>query len=109
MAGAPDLAPQIIVERANIALDRTAAELADAATNDAVTLVRRTKLGGNPRVMFSEDGILTLQWQRGEYGVAMIFAGDGIASIAFRRPEQFYAENGIEIAISDNLPNGCFW
>jgi len=46
-----------------------------------------------------------LQWQRGEFGVALIFAGDGEASIAFRRPGQFYAENGIEVAISQELPS----
>jgi hypothetical protein len=99
-----ELADQILSERPNVELSGADAKLADAATKDAVKLVRRAKLGGNPRIMFSDDGILTLQWQRGEYGLALIFAGDGTASIAFRRPDQFYAENGIEIAISDDLP-----
>jgi hypothetical protein len=54
--------------------------------------------------MFSEDGILALQWQRGEYGVALMFAGDGVASIAIRKPGQFYAENGIDVGIDDELP-----
>jgi len=54
--------------------------------------------------MFSDDGILTLQWHRGDYGVALLFAGDGIASIAFSTPRQFYAENGIEMLVSEDFP-----
>jgi hypothetical protein len=59
-------------------------------------MVRRVNLGGPPHISLSDDGILALQWQRGEYGVALLFAGDGVASISFRRPGQFYAENGIQ-------------
>jgi hypothetical protein len=80
-------------------------EVADAAAKDAVATVQRANIGGKPRVMFSSDGMLTLQWKRGQYGVALIFAGDGTASIAFGRPQQFYSENGIEVAISDDLPD----
>jgi hypothetical protein len=54
--------------------------------------------------MFADDGILTLQWQRGQYGVALIFAGDGEVSIAFRKPGQLYAQNGLDIKITAGLP-----
>jgi hypothetical protein len=45
------------------------------------------------------------QWERGQNGVALIFAGDGVASIAFTRPGLRYAENGIDISVTDGLPD----
>jgi hypothetical protein len=105
VASRSSLAKIIIAERLRSDVDAECLSIADAAKQDAVAIVQRWNLNGDPRVMFSDDGILTLQWQRDEYGVALIFAGDGMASIAFRRPGQLYAENGIEVAINDNIPN----
>ncbi len=90
--------------RSAATIDEDCITIADAAAADALSLVQRIDLPGSPQVSFSEDGILGLQWQRGEHGAALIFAGDGIVSIAFRRPGVYYAENGIEISISDELP-----
>jgi hypothetical protein len=98
------LAARISSERATAEIDSENLIMADGAAADAVKLVERAGLGGTPRVMFSDDGILTLQWQRGEYGVALIFAGDGAASIAFKNPGQLYAENGLEVSVSKDLP-----
>jgi hypothetical protein len=95
---------RLIAERAaaEVAPENTA--LADAATGDAVVLIEHAKLNVAPRVMFSDDGVLSLQWQRGDCGVLLVLCGDGMASIGFRRPGQYYAENGIEIAVTDDLP-----
>ena len=98
------LSAAIVAKRKTAKVDADYIDIADAATGDALAVVARAGLSGDPRIMFSDDGILTLQWQRGEHGVALIFAGDGLASIAFRRPGQFYAENGIDVSISDELP-----
>ncbi len=98
------LAARISSERAIAEIDSENLRIADAATADAIKLVERAGLAGTPRVMFSDDGILTLQWQRGEYGVALVFAGDGVASIAFKKPRQLYAENGLEVSVSKDLP-----
>jgi hypothetical protein len=98
------LAAIIIAERSHSYVDAESVAIADAAQRDAIELVQLWNLEAEPHVMFSDDGILTLQWQHGEHGVALIFAGDGMASIAFRKPWQFYAENGIEVAISDDIP-----
>jgi hypothetical protein len=103
-----ELADLIIAERSHAEVDAEGVAVADAATKDALTIVRRVNFARKPRVMFSDDGILTLQWQRGEYGVALIFAGDQMVSIAFRRPGLLYAENGIEVTISDDLPAEFF-
>jgi len=98
------LADLIIAKRSSAEVDESGVIVANAAVDDAVKVVQRRDLGGAPRVMFSEDGVLALQWQRDEYGVALIFAGDGMVSIAFRRPGQLYAENGIEVSVSEDLP-----
>jgi len=94
----------ITSKRAAAEIEQGSAGVANAAVNDAKMVFQRANVGGAPHVMFSEDGILSLQWQRGEFGVALIFAGDGTVSIAFSRPGQLYAENGIEIAVSEDLP-----
>jgi hypothetical protein len=98
------LIDRIIAERSVADIEPENVTVANAATDEAVALIQGTEISVMPRVIFSEDGILALQWQRGEYGVALIFAGNGAASISFRRPGQFYAENGIEVRISDGLP-----
>lgn len=98
------LSDAILARRRVAQIDMDSVQVADAATSDALAVVQRANLGGDPNVMFSSDGILTLQWQRGEHGVALIFAGDGVACVAFRRPGQFYAENGIDVEISEDLP-----
>ena len=69
-----------------------------------MTVVTSARLDYEPRVMISDDGILTLQWQHNELGVALLFAGDGTVSIAFRSPGRFYAEGGIEVSVDEPLP-----
>ena len=98
------LAGRIDAAQAAADVDITSLDAANSAASDAKTLLGRSTLDGEPLVMFSDDGILTLQWQRGHYGVALIFAGDGEASIAFSKPGQLYAQNGIDIKITDDLP-----
>jgi hypothetical protein len=99
------LIERIVEERSVADVDLENAGVADAATRDALALIQRTKIRTMPRLMFSEDGVLALQWQRGEYGVALVFSGNARASISFRRPGQFYAENGIEVSIFSGLPS----
>jgi hypothetical protein len=98
------LIDSIIIERSVADIDAENVTVANAATSDAVAFIQDKKLSVMPHIMFSEDGILALQWQHGPYGVALVFAGNGVASISFRRPGQFYAENGIDVRISDSLP-----
>jgi hypothetical protein len=95
----------IKAERARARIDDENVAIADAAMADALSMLRHVYLRGSPQVTFSDDGILGLQWQTDNHGVAIIFAGDGIASIAFKRPGQFYAENGLEVAVSEDFPD----
>jgi hypothetical protein len=102
---ASPLANQIKLERSVAEIEEEHLATGNAAMADALEMIERAQIGGSPRVMFSDDGILTLQWKRGEFGVALIFAGDGEASIAFKRPGQLYAENGVDVAISQEPPS----
>jgi hypothetical protein len=102
---AHSLGERIGAARASANIDAECAAIADAAMKDAVQLVSYRHLEGVPRIMFSGDGILTIQWQRGDFGVALIFVGEGQVSIGFRRPGQLYAENGLDIGIYDELPS----
>lgn len=99
----PTLARLIRIALLTAEIDVEERASAAAAAEDAVVMVKRNGLSG-ARVMFSEDGILTLQWQHADRGAALVFAGDQMASIAFRHPGQLYAENGIEVGITDPLP-----
>jgi hypothetical protein len=65
------LAELIAAERLIAKIDKANFAIADAATHDAMIMIRRVKLGGTPHILLSDDGILALQWQRGEYGVAL--------------------------------------
>lgn len=101
------LGERIDAARAVATVEPEAIVTADSAARDAKYLVDRATLGGEPRIMFAEDGILTMQWQRDGYGVVLLFAGDGEASIAFKKPGQLYAQNGIDIKVTGELP-GAF-
>jgi hypothetical protein len=89
-------------------VDDEAVDIAKAAAADASTIANRLALPGTARVMFSSDGLLTLQWRREDRGVALLFAGDKTASIAFKRPGQLYAENGLEVRIDEDMPAEFF-
>lgn len=105
---ASELGKRIDAGRVAATIDPDVRELADAAVRDAKQVVDHVKLRGEPRVMFADDGILTLQWQRGDCGVALLFAGDGEVSIAFKKPAQLYAQNGIDVKVTENLPSAFY-
>jgi hypothetical protein len=94
----------VIARRSAAEVEPENAGVADAAASDAVKLIERAKLNVVPKVTFSDDGLLSLQWQRGDRGVVLVLCGDGTVSIGFRRPGQYYAENGIELLVTDDLP-----
>lgn len=98
------LALRIVEEKSAGSVELESQAQADAAVDDALSFVQERDLDGEPKVMLSEDGILTLQWQKDNFGLALLFAGDGVVSISFRRPGQRYAENGVDISVEDDLP-----
>jgi len=85
-------------------VDHEFLEKARAAKVQAVTLVRRNRLTGSPRVMMSDDGVLTLQWRNGvNDGAALIFPGDGTVSFAVKNAHQMYIYSGLDDVPQDDL------
>jgi len=103
-APATDLSDLIRAERNAARIDPNFISAADAAVGDALFLVQNVSIRGTPAISLSDEGILGLQWQKDDYGAALLFAGDGVVSIALKKPSQFYAENGIDVPISSTLP-----
>jgi hypothetical protein len=58
----------------------------------------------NPRVMFSSDGIVTLQWRRPDMGAALIFAGDGTVVPVVNNASRTYLDSMGEFSLADPLP-----
>ena len=72
-------------------LEKDAAEPARRAVNDAIKFVDFNLPGGEPLVMLSDDGVLSLQWRRGERGVMLLFPGDGTGTYSIKEPGGSYA------------------
>ena len=86
-------------------VDHEYLEKARAAKDQAAFVVRRDRLTGNPRVMMSDDGVLTLQWRNGTNGAALIFSGDGTVSFAVKNAQQMYSDSSLDDAPLDaSLP-----
>lgn len=78
------------------------------AISDAATLIRNNDLQGSPQILLSDDGLLTIEWHRGNRGAMLLFAGDGIVTIAIRRPGVGYAENGEDAPLDGKLPQSFY-
>jgi hypothetical protein len=64
---------------------------ARAALRDASLLARREGLIRPDMCAISEDGVLSLQWERGVHGFMVVFSGDGEGSFSSRHDETFYS------------------
>lgn len=94
--------------RGEAQLDDDAVGMADAAVSEATAFVAREDLPLPTRAMFSEEGLLTLQWRGKDRGIAIFFAGDGNATLSFKGPGYGYAQVGFDVPIGDRLPSN-FW
>lgn len=95
---------QILERYAKSTVEQSAVYNALAAIEQASQLVEESGLPVAHRVSVSSDGILTIQWQKVGRGLALLFAGDGIVSVARREPGVYYAENGVDLSINESLP-----
>ena len=99
------LIEEIRREHASAEIDLSQSDVANRSADDAVQMVERLNLDGNPRVMQSSDGILTLEWRKKDEGLALIFAGDGNVGISIRQNGGFYECFGSEIKVTHELPD----
>ena len=100
-----DLIGRIMIERGSVEIELGYDQVADLSTNDALEMVRHLRLTGRPRVMQSSDGLMTLEWYGEKEGAALIFGGDGMASISIRRSEGLYEDYGREVGVRESLPS----
>ena len=90
-------------------IDTEYLDSARAAVSQAATVVQRNHLQGSPRIMMSDDGVLTLQWRNENQGVALIFTGDGTVSVALKNAQQIYSDSlQDDLSINEPLPGGFF-
>lgn len=102
--GSLQLERLIIQERQTAPIDDDSKAFADAAVHDSLELVRRLNLSGADNIMISEDGIVSLQWRKGDHGAAMLFTGDGKVSVSLAAPGKLYSQQPIQTAVSGALP-----
>lgn len=103
----PDLAAT--VDKINASLeggrvDEDSLDAARLAVGQAIEFIHRNDLPGRPRVMMSDDGVLTLQWRGDELGAALVFTGDGTVSVAFKNAEKSYSETREDVALDAPAP-----
>jgi hypothetical protein len=103
-APSSNLLSQIQAARLKAKVDPEFVRTADAAVADAANLLQANSFSHPPKLSISDEGILALQWQQDQQGVLLMLAGDGEASIAFWKPGQLYAENGVESPVTEKLP-----
>jgi len=84
-------------------LDHDAAETARRAVNDAIRFVDFNLPGGEPLVMLSDDGVLSLQWRFGNLGVMLVFTGDGTGTYSIKQPGGSYAIGAKDFRLEDGL------
>jgi hypothetical protein len=74
------------------------------AMYDAATLIRGNDLPGRPQIVISEDGIVTMEWHRGDRGAVLLFLGDGTVAMSLRQPGRGYAENSESMSVMGKIP-----
>jgi hypothetical protein len=84
-------------------LDQDDAESARRAVNDAIKFVDFNLPGREPLVMLSDDGVLSLQWRLGNWGVLLVFTGDGTGTYSIKQPGGSYAIGAKDFSLEHGL------
>jgi hypothetical protein len=78
---------------------------AKRAVEQAADFIARERVNDRAAVILSDDGVVTLRWERGERGVLLIFAGDTRGTYAVRGNGQSYGTNYREFELKNPLPS----
>jgi hypothetical protein len=96
---------QIDASASSDSVDEEYRERARLAADQAIKVVQKNNLRGRPRVMMSDDGVLTLQWRNETIGAALIFTGDNTVSVAIKNAKQLYSDSAQDdLDIENPLP-----
>ena len=85
-------------------VDPEAVEDARAALDQAARFVERELPDAQAFATLSDEGLVTLRWQKGGEGMLLIFAGDGLGTYAIREHGGAYGTNYREFDLKDPLP-----
>jgi hypothetical protein len=58
----------------------------------------------NPKISLSDEGLVTLRWRRDDYGLLLVFAGDGLATYSIRPSGTQFSHQAKDISVQDRLP-----
>jgi hypothetical protein len=85
-------------------LDADAAREAQAAVQEATAVLRTANFTAMPWIGISDTGLVTLQWQRDEEGVALFFSGDGVFGVSTKTGANDHYTDYRERQTADGLP-----
>ena len=94
----------LVEERKNADIDLDSRVHADSALQDALDVNRRYNLSGVDNMFFSDDGVLTLQWDKGAHGAALVFTGEKKVSASTAGPNKLYSQGIVRLRSADPLP-----
>jgi hypothetical protein len=95
---------EIRAARKKAILEGEAAEVAGRAVRESCAFVSREIPNETPVTMIFDDGVVVLQWRKGDAGALLIFPGDGTATLSVKSPGGQYAPDEKEFSVSDSLP-----
>jgi hypothetical protein len=86
-------------------LDANATRAAQEAIQEAIGIVSGVDFTTLPWIGVSDEGVVTLQWQLGEEGVALFFAGGGTFALSTKSgPADHYTTDYGERRVVEGLP-----
>jgi hypothetical protein len=100
-----EAAAKALAEAAND-LDSAAKRDADAAIQEAITTVSGVDFDQMPWIGVSDESIVTLQWERGDVGMVLIFSGDGVFALSPKSGSgEHYTREYREQKTAEGLPS----
>lgn len=88
--------------RITSSLDPAEKYQADIAIREAISLVGRVNIEHTPWATVTDMGIAAVQWQAGENGLLLMFAGDGVVSVSRASSTKDYSSNSHDYSIAGN-------
>lgn len=86
-------------------LDDDSQKMAQRAISDASIVIASMEFTEMPWVGISDDGIVTVQWQRDDKGIAFFFSGDGIFDFSVKAsPTDHYSTDYVSQKVSNGVP-----
>ena len=91
-------------------LDSVEVQTAVDAIRELIDVLGPAKFSKMPWIGVSDEGAVIAQWERGEQGVSLFFAGDDTFGYSTRSgPEDHHTSSYLEQPVSNGLPVSLAW